>query len=156
MNMNTPNKLTVLRMILVPVFIIVFWLEGEPNAPINVTTGPYPEYPTDLQPQMAPLMAKYYGGSLRETVWLDRFGYLKSLAPFGIKYEREESFVRIFRSELYSCDTVATDLRGGAACLLCALMTAGESNIYNAEIILRGYSDLYENLSALGADINIV
>ena len=131
-------------------------LDGELLKPIDVCTGPYPEFPTDLQPQMTPLMAKCFGGTITETVWQDRFNYLTSLAPLGVRFERESNKVRIFRSEFNSGDTVATDLRGGAACLLLALATKGESCIYNPEVILRGYSDLCKNLIAIGADIKII
>ncbi len=132
------------------------FLEGGLFRPIEITTGPYPKFPTDLQPQMAPLMAKFFGGALVETVWPDRFNYLNSLYPFGIRYEREGNRARIFRSSFKRCETVATDLRGGAACLLTALATEGESVIYNPDILLRGYSALCGNLTSLGADIKII
>lgn len=131
-------------------------LDGALLRPIEIATGPYPEFPTDLQPQLAPLMARYFGGSITENVWQDRFGYLTSLAQFGLRYERESNKARIFRSSLCAGEAIATDLRGGAACLLTALTASGVSSIYNPGVILRGYSDLCKNLTSIGADVKIV
>ena len=130
-------------------------VKGSVNDYIEVTTEPYPGYPTDLQPQLCPLMAKYFGGSIRETVWLGRFGYLSSLEKFGIKYKRAESLALIIPSDTHHGVAEAPDLRGGAACILAALMTEGESEILMPEVIKRGYGSLCEKLSSLGADIKI-
>ena len=60
---------------------------GIPERPFSVTTAPHPGYPTDLQPQAAPLMAKYFGGIINENVWQSRFSYLDSLGAFGVRYK---------------------------------------------------------------------
>jgi UDP-N-acetylglucosamine 1-carboxyvinyltransferase len=130
-------------------------VKGSVNDYIEVTTQPYPGYPTDLQPQLCPLMAKYFGGSIRETVWRGRFGYLTALEKFGIKYKRADSLALIIPSDTHPGVAEAPDLRGGAACILAALMTEGKSEILMPEIIKRGYGSLCEKLSSLGADIKI-
>ena len=123
---------------------------------ISVTTAPYPGFPTDLQPLLAPVMARACGGSITEQVWQGRFGYLNSLAPFGIRSQVIENTARVFRSDISSADTVATDLRGGAACIVAALMAKGCSRIDSGELIMRGYESPISKFRALGAKINYV
>ena len=131
-------------------------IHGSVNDHIEVTTEPYPGYPTDLQPQMCPIMANFFGGVIRETVWQGRFGYLESLSQFGIKYQRQDSLAAIIPSDLHRGVAQAQDLRGGAACIIAALAAKGESEILMPEVVLRGYSYLCEKLTALGADIKMI
>ncbi|MBQ3015943.1 MAG: UDP-N-acetylglucosamine 1-carboxyvinyltransferase [Clostridia bacterium] len=126
---------------------------GEPQRPFLVTTAPHPGYPTDLQPQTAPLMSKYFGGIINENVWQSRFSYLDSLGAFGVRYKTMSSRAEVYHSKLYPAETFAPDLRGGAAAVMCALTARGESTIKNAEIILRGYSDFESKLRRLGANV---
>ena len=126
---------------------------GVPERPITVSTAPHPGYPTDLQPQIAPLMAKYFGGIIYENVWQSRFSYLDSLAAFGVRYRIDKNKSTIESSKLTSADSCAPDLRGGAAAVMCALAADGESNIKNTELIMRGYSDFEYKLKKLGARI---
>ena len=124
-----------------------------PTRPIQIKTAPHPGYPTDLQPQMAPLMAKYFGGVIEECVWQQRLSYLDSLASFGIRHSRGESRAMILPSELHSGICDAPDLRGGAAALMSALAARGESEIGQYEIIKRGYEDLAKGLNSLGGEV---
>ena len=126
---------------------------GAPKRPIYVKTAPHPGYPTDLQPEIAPLMAKYYGGNITESVWQDRFSYLSSLKEFGVRYNVLRDTATVERTNLHGGITCATDLRGGAAALMCALSVPGESEIKNAELIARGYSNYIDKLSKLGAKL---
>lgn len=121
----------------------------------EVVAEPYPAFPTDLQPIAAPLMAKYYGGKIIDRVWKNRFGYLDKLASFGVKSSAIENHAEIFPSELHSAEVTSPDLRGGFACLMCALMADGESIINSADTILRGYENLVNKLRAIGAEIYI-
>ena len=130
-------------------------LDGDERYYTHVTAEPYPGFPTDLQPIFAPLMAKYRGGVIIDNVWPERFGYLKSLEAFGIKSHVKGNHAEIYPSSVHSAIVDAPDLRGGFACLMTALMAEGESRIYSAEIILRGYENLVEKLSHLGAEISI-
>ena len=130
-------------------------LDGDERYYTHVTAEPYPGFPTDLQPIFAPLMAKYRGGVIIDDVWPERFGYLKSLEAFGIKSAVKANHAKIYPSAFHSATVDAPDLRGGFACLMTALMAEGESRIYSAEIILRGYENLVNKLSHLGAEISI-
>ena len=126
---------------------------GSPFRPINIRTSPYPGYPTDLQPQIAPLMAVFHGGKIEETVWQNRFSYLDCLDSFKLLRSSSASFAEIYPSKLSAASVSAPDLRGGAAALICALAAKGESEIKNAELISRGYSNVVDKLTMLGAKI---
>ena len=130
-------------------------LDGDDRYYTHVTAEPHPGFPTDLQPIFAPLMAKYRGGVIIDNVWPERFGYLKGLEAFGIKSHVKGNHAEIYPSSFHSASVYAPDLRGGFACLMSALIAKGESRIYSAETILRGYENLVENLSHLGAEISI-
>lgn len=127
--------------------------EGSLGEFSRVMTAPYPAFPTDLQPQMAPLLAVCSGGEICETVWRSRFGYLSELKKLGLRYTLSDSCARIEPSCLCSGVASATDLRGGAALLLAALTAHGQSVIENAQIINRGYENIINKLRSVGADI---
>ena len=129
---------------------------GKITSPITVTTAPYPAFPTDLQPIIAPLLAISEGGVINECVWQNRFGYLSELCRLGLIYQIEGNSALISKSKLISGKTAAPDLRGGAALLLAALCTEGKSEIKNAEIIFRGYENLDKKLGSIGAGIEII
>ena len=119
----------------------------------DIVTAPYPAFPTDLQPQMAALLAAAFGGKITEGVWHNRFGYLDELSKFGVRSLRGDGYAEIFKSKIIPSNAKAPDLRGGAALLLCALCADGESIIENSEIIKRGYGNITEKLRQVGADI---
>ena len=121
--------------------------------PINIHTAPYPGFPTDLQPQLAPLLAAFFGGKIREGVWRARFGYLRELEKFGVKYELLPSEAIIYPSRFNSAEVTAPDLRGGAALVIAALASEGESIINSADVIGRGYENIVKKLLCVGADI---
>lgn len=123
---------------------------------LSVTTAPYPGFPTDLQPILAPLMACFSGGEITDTVWPGRFGYLEALSAFGVVSSVRENTAYIYRSRLTSGRAYAPDLRGGMACLMAALAASGHSEIYSLDIILRGYENLDKKLRAIGADVEII
>lgn len=120
--------------------------------PVNICTAPYPGFPTDLQPVVAPLLSRS-GGKIIDTVWKERFGYLEQLSRFGISSRRIGNCAEIFVSEPKPSTAVATDLRGGIALILAALAADGVSVIHSAETVLRGYERLVPKLTALGAEI---
>lgn len=128
-------------------------VSGRINEKVCIETAPYPAFPTDLQPIMAPLLAASRGGIIKETVWKGRFGYLDELMKFGIDFISTYGHAEIKASRIKAATAVAPDLRGGAALVLAALYADGESIIDNAELINRGYSDIINKLSAVGADI---
>lgn len=131
-------------------------LSGTLSEPLRVVTSPHPGFPTDLQPQTAPLMACFSGGEIIENVWRSRFGYLAELSAFGVEYRLEANRAEIKPSRLRAATAVACDLRAGAALLIAALAADGESVIKNAEVIDRGYERIVEKLRYLGAKIEVV
>ncbi len=131
-------------------------LSGALSSPILIKTAPYPAFPTDLQPQTAAVLAAHMGGIVTEGVFPHRFGYLSTLETMGLSFVKNGSTAYIFPSRLIPATVTATDLRGGAALLLAALSAKGESVIEGASYILRGYEDIVEKFSTLGADIKLI
>ena len=126
---------------------------GRITDPMNIVTAPYPGFPTDLQPQMAPLMAVCEGGRISEGVWRNRFGYLLELSKFGVEFESYDGCAVIKKSKIVPSRATATDLRGGAALLIAALCAQGDSIIDGTDIIKRGYADILPKLRNVGAEI---
>ncbi|MBQ8321766.1 MAG: UDP-N-acetylglucosamine 1-carboxyvinyltransferase [Clostridia bacterium] len=122
----------------------------------KITAEPYPAFPTDLQPIMAPLLAVLSGGEIYDRVFPTRFGYLESLSAFGLASRAYNGGVMIEKSNIIPAEATATDLRGGAACIITALAARGESTVLSPEIVLRGYESPIEKLNALGANALIV
>ncbi len=130
--------------------------DGSLERRMDIVTGPYPAFPTDLQPIIAPLMLKFGGGSITDEVWRGRFGYLEELVRFGGGYTLCSNRAEIYPSRLHPAAVSAPDLRGGAALLACALATDGESVIDGCEHIQRGYEKIEKRLRMLGAAVSFV
>ena len=129
----------------------------EPLYSYALTTGPYPAFPTDLQPQMGALFSTVQGKSrLTETVWHGRFRYTEELQKMGADIHVYDNIAEITGGRLHGSSVNATDLRAGAALLIAAASAEGESRITGAELIARGYEDLVEKLGALGADVGVI
>ena len=127
--------------------------DGVLDEPAVIIAAPHPAFATDLQPQMAPLLAAFCGGSITDTVWHSRFGYLAELAKHGLRYECIGNTALIKPSVLRPANTTALDLRGGASILIAALAANGESRVDSAETVRRGYENIVNKLRAVGADI---
>lgn len=122
---------------------------------LDVETGPYPSFPTDLQQPIVSMLTLAEGTSVvRETVFDHRFRYVDELRRMGaeIKLERETAIVRGV-PQLTGAPVEAPDLRGGAALLIAALAAEGETEIREAQILDRGYERLVEKLTGLGAQV---
>lgn len=128
--------------------------EGELKG-ISITTNPYPGFPTDMQAQFAPLLSVANGMStITEKVSSNRFAYLDELAKTGMTVSKSDSLATLpGRQSMIGCSMKATDLRGGAAMIIAALMADGESDISNVELIERGYDHPVEKLRSLGATV---
>ena len=120
---------------------------------IGITTAPHPGFATDLQPQMAALMAARSGGEITEGVWQSRFGYLSEFQKFGVCSSLCGATAKIEGGAIFPATAVAGDLRAGAAEVILALCAPGESIIENARHIRRGYMNMADKLRALGARI---
>jgi len=126
--------------------------------PVNLETGPYPGFPTDLQPQMTALLCLAKGESLiRERVFPDRFGHVPELQRMGARIELSDS-VAIIKgvAHLEGAVVQAPDIRAGAALVLAGLVARGETLIRDEGHLVRGYSDIVRDLRRLGAEIEWV
>lgn len=121
----------------------------------EIETAVYPGFPTDLQPQMVALACLCKGCSLIfENVFESRFNYVGELLKLGgdVKFKSSVCIVR-GREKLYGADVSATDLRGGAALVLAGLASEGYTTVSKIQFIERGYFNLAQKLTSLGADI---
>ena len=119
----------------------------------NVKTLPYPGFPTDMQPQMAVVLALAEGSSIvTESIFENRFKYVDELNRMGgkIKVEGNTAYIEGV-SRLTGAPLSAPDLRAGAALVIAALAAEGISEIEDIEYIQRGYEDFEGKLRGLGA-----
>ena len=124
----------------------------------NVKTQPHPGFPTDMQPQIAALLSIAGGTSIiTESVWDNRYRYVEELKRMGavISVDGKVAVIEGVK-ELNGAPVKATDLRAGAAMIIAALSAKGTTHIEDIEHIERGYEDVVEKFSALGADIRII
>lgn len=124
----------------------------------NVKTLPHPGFPTDMQPQMAVLLAIAEGTSIvREGVWDNRFRYIDQLTLMGADVKVDGKVAVITGVEtLNPAPVKAVDLRAGAAMIIAGLIANGTTEIGDICYIDRGYEHVAEKLTALGADIRRV
>lgn len=127
----------------------------ERPAPLDIRTGPYPGFPTDLQSPFMALLASGSGTStIVEKVFEDRFATAGELRKMGASIETDERrAVIVGRHALKGARVQASDLRGGAALVVAALAARGETIIENCQHIQRGYEDICRDMAALGANI---
>lgn len=124
-------------------------------APPEITTAPYPGFPTDAQSLFLALLTIAEGTSvIRETIFESRFRPAAELAKMGASIALCQNCATVTGvTGLQGAPVAATDLRGGAALVIAALAAEGTTEIENICYIDRGYERLAENLSLLGADI---
>ena len=124
----------------------------------NVTTLPYPGFPTDMQPQITTVLALAEGTSLvTEGVWGSRYRYVDELKRMGANIQVDDKTAVVEGVEyLTGAPVQAYDLRAGAAMVIAALAARGQSEISGVQYIERGYEDIVEKLRAIGADIRAV
>lgn len=124
----------------------------------NVKTMPYPGFPTDMQPQMVTLLTRCKGTSMvTEGVWDNRFRYVSELRRLGAQISVYGHLAVIEGgNDLIGNCVKAVDLRAGAALIIAGLFSSGVTTIENIRHIERGYENIVEKLSLLGADISIV
>lgn len=124
---------------------------------VSVKTSPYPGFATDLQQPITPLLLNTKGrGSVIDTIYEKRVNHIAELARMGANISTANgTIVYDGPNSLSGAKVKATDLRAGAALVIAGLMADGQTEITNIEFILRGYSNIIEKLTALGADIKI-
>lgn len=123
--------------------------------PVNITTHPYPGFPTDLQAQFLALMATTPGVSIiTEKVYPDRFMHIAELNRMGANIRREGSSAIIEGVKtLYGAPVMASDLRASAALVIAGLAAKGRTEIHRMYHLERGYESLEEKLSGLGVHV---
>ena len=126
--------------------------------PVDIKTSPYPGFATDLQQPMTPLLLKASGrGKIIDTIYEKRVNHVPELARMGADIKvLGGQIVYNGPTQLSGAPVKASDLRAGAALVTAGLMAEGQTEITNIEFILRGYSNIIEKLSDLGADIRLI
>ncbi len=122
---------------------------------VDVTTLPYPGFPTDLQAQMMVLMAVADGVSVvTETIFENRFMHAQELIRMGadVRLEGNRAIIRGLES-LSGAEIMATDLRASVSLVLAGLVAKGNTEISRIYHLDRGYEHIERKLSALGANI---
>ncbi|MBQ8532706.1 MAG: UDP-N-acetylglucosamine 1-carboxyvinyltransferase [Clostridia bacterium] len=124
----------------------------------NVKTMPHPGFPTDMQPQIATVLAIAEGTSIvTEGVWDNRFRYVDQLTLMGADIQVDGKMAVITGVENLNASPVkAVDLRAGAAMIIAGIMADGKTEIEDIDHIDRGYENVVEKFTSLGADIKRV
>lgn len=124
----------------------------------NVKTMPHPGFPTDMQPQIAVLLSLAEGTSIiTEGIWENRFRYVDELRRMGAQVQVDGK-TAVFSGvpSLMAAPVKALDLRAGAAMVIAGLAAQGVTEVEDIQYIERGYEDIIEKLTRLGAKISLV
>jgi UDP-N-acetylglucosamine 1-carboxyvinyltransferase len=125
--------------------------------PIEITTLPYPGFPTDLQAQMMTFLATIEGISfVHEKIYPDRFMHVAELLRMGARITKQDSTIIIQGAKLKGAPIMASDLRASAALVLAGLAAEGRTEVNRVYHIDRGYPKIDEKLASLGAKIKRV
>ena len=121
----------------------------------DVTTAPFPGFPTDMQAQIMAVLALADGQStVTDTVYLDRFTHVPELQRLGADIRLENNVAHIRGVEkLQGAPVMATDIRASAALVIAALAAEGETRISRIYHLDRGYENLTGKLQKLGASV---
>ena len=126
--------------------------------PVDITTDPYPGFPTDIQAQFMALMTLASGRScISETIFENRFMHVPELTRMGADIQVNGGHAIVQGVEgLTAAPVMATDLRASVSLVLAGLTAAGETVLQRVYHLDRGYDRLEEKLNACGADIRRV
>ena len=122
---------------------------------VDIKTMPYPGFPTDMQSIFGALLTTAKGTSIiTENIFESRYKYVQELNRMGAKINVEGRTAIIKGTKrIQGASVVASDLRGGAALVLEALVAKGVTQVDNVHYILRGYENIVDKLKNLGARI---
>jgi UDP-N-acetylglucosamine 1-carboxyvinyltransferase len=131
---------------------------GNGIAPIDVTTEPFPGFPTDLQAQFMALMSRAKGTSrIRETIFENRFMHVQELARLGAKITLDGDVATVSGVEkLKGAPVMATDLRASVSLVIGGLAAEGETTVHRVYHLDRGFERLEQKLARCGASIERV
>src|SRR3989338_8331949 len=122
---------------------------------VNINTGWFPGFPTDLQALITVPLAIAHGTStIKETIYEDRFAHVNELVRMGadIKVNNHVAVINGVQ-KLSGTKIVAPDIRGGAGLVVAGLVASGKTEVTGLKHIDRGYENLEQKLSSLGANI---
>ncbi|MEE9422728.1 MAG: UDP-N-acetylglucosamine 1-carboxyvinyltransferase [Gammaproteobacteria bacterium] len=134
------------------------WIEidmhGRPNS-VNITTAPYPAFPTDMQAQFVVLNSLAKGtATIKETIFENRFMHVQELQRMGADIELQGNTAIVRGVEkMHGAPVMATDLRASASLVIAGLAAEGETVIDRIYHLDRGYECIEEKLAQLGASI---
>lgn len=125
---------------------------------INIQTQVFPGFPTDLQQPLTTLLTQCIGTSiLEEKIYENRFQNVPYLDKMGADIKIDDKILIINGpTELKGCEVEATDLRAGACLVLAGLIAEGITTITNVKYILRGYENIIQKLTNVGAHISLI
>jgi UDP-N-acetylglucosamine 1-carboxyvinyltransferase len=128
---------------------------GSGLAPVEVTTSPFPGFPTDLQAQLMALMTRARGTShITETIFENRFMHVQELVRLGAHIQLDGECATIEGvSALKGAPVMATDLRASVSLVIAALAAEGETIVNRVYHLDRGFERLEDKLAACGAAI---
>jgi UDP-N-acetylglucosamine 1-carboxyvinyltransferase len=128
---------------------------GHGISPVDVTTEPFPGFPTDLQAQFMALMTRAKGVShIRETIFENRFMHVQELARLGAKIRLDGDLAIVEGvSSLKGAPVMATDLRASVSLVIAALAAEGETTVHRVYHLDRGFEALEKKLGRCGADV---
>jgi len=128
---------------------------GAGIAPVDVTTEPFPGFPTDLQAQLIALMTRAKGTSrITETIFENRFMHVQELVRFGAQIHLDGQTATIAGVEtLKGAPVMATDLRASVSLVIAALAAEGETMVNRVYHLDRGFERLEDKLNACGATV---
>jgi UDP-N-acetylglucosamine 1-carboxyvinyltransferase len=131
---------------------------GSGIQPVDVTTDPFPGFPTDLQAQLMALMSMAKGTSrITETIFENRFMHVQELARLGARIQLDgQTAVVSGVDKLRGAPVMATDLRASVGLVIAALAAEGETMVNRVYHLDRGFERLEEKLGACGAAIERV
>ena len=131
---------------------------GSGIAPVDVTTDPFPGFPTDLQAQLMALMSMAKGTSrITETIFENRFMHVQELARLGARIQLDgQTAIVSGVDKLRGAPVMATDLRASVGLVIAALAAEGETMVNRVYHLDRGFERLEEKLGACGAAIERV
>ena len=126
--------------------------------PVNIKTLVYPGFVTDLGQPMSTFLTQCEGDSIfEETIYENRMRHVKYLNMMGASIDADNKIAYIHgKTPLHGTNVEATDLRAGAAMLFAGMIADGTTVISNIEHILRGYENIVDKFSNVGASIKII
>ncbi|MAR78564.1 MAG: UDP-N-acetylglucosamine 1-carboxyvinyltransferase [Gammaproteobacteria bacterium] len=131
-------------------------MQGKRPKAVNIETGAYPLFPTDMQAQLTALNTIASGTSIiKENIFENRFMHIQEMSRMGAEIKLEQNCAIISgKDELVGASVMATDLRASASLILAGLVAKGTTEIERIYHIDRGYDCIEEKLQQLGADIH--